>query len=153
MLRQGVNNMKIYTNRYHGFEITVPDDWRCPSGWFHRLFRLDRNPIFYCGTDERFNFQIGPLFPEPPLNQTERDFQLFAESHGYLHLSFGRIHVEGKDHLWASYHIPPGNWNKKYMIVLKGTEFAITAASRDRKTFEEKEKIWDNIVNTFRLKS
>lgn len=144
-------SVKTYYNKYHGFYIDVPDNWLCPPGLLN-WFKKD-DPTFYCGSNERFNFVIGPLVPEPKLDQTECDFRLYAASYGYTELVFGKIIIKGKEYLWARYHIPPSNWNKKYMIVIRGIEYAITAATNNRKTFKEKEKNWDNIVSTFRLKS
>jgi tetratricopeptide (TPR) repeat protein len=66
-------------------------------------------------------------------------------------VEFGKISVEGKDHVWARYRLGHEIWAKKYMIVFGGTEYAITATCFDQKAFVEKEKIWDTIVTSFSL--
>jgi hypothetical protein len=44
-----------------------------------------------------------------------------------------------------------GLWVKKYMIVLSGTEYAITGICADQRTFEQREQSWEAIVTSFRL--
>jgi tetratricopeptide (TPR) repeat protein len=143
---------KTYRNEKHGFEIDIPLEWRpspipIPKG-------MARDLLQYGCPDEAFNFEIGPLSPEPPLDQTERDFVQFAMFRGFSALEFYRITVGGKEHVCASYHVSDAmgeRWNKKYMIVFGRTEYAITATCSDEKWFVQRQRDWDSIVRSFRL--
>jgi len=143
--------MKTYKNEHWGFEVGIPDEWSLSTGLLARLFGKNRNPTFNCGRGEAFNFEIGPLIPEPPPDHTEREFRLNAQDNGYAELEFGRIAVGGRDHVWARYRMGHGLWTKKYMIVLGGIEYAITASCTDRGTLAQREEVWDAIVSSIRL--
>jgi tetratricopeptide (TPR) repeat protein len=145
------DGMQTYRNERHGFEIDVPEEWSLPTGWLSRLCRRNRNPAFDCGRNEAFNFQIGPLRSEPSLDDTERHYKSFAQRHGYTELEFGRITVHGREHVWVRHRMGHGLWVKKYMIVLGGTEYAITGICANQRTFEQREQIWDATVTSFRL--
>jgi len=142
--------MKTLRNEKHRFEIDLPEDWqpaRIPSAPNKDLWQ-------YGCRDEALNFEIGPLFPEPALADTETEFRLYARDRAYANLQFGRIKVAGKDHVCASYLIDDHlgrRWNKKYMIVFGGTEYALTATCNDPHWFAIREKAWDEIVQSFRL--
>ena len=141
--------MKTLQNEKHGFEIDLPEDWqpaRIPSAPGKDLWQ-------YGCRDEALNFEIGPLFPEPALDDTEIEFKLFARDRAFSNLQIGRIRVAGKDHVCASYLIDDNmgrRWNKKYMIVCGGTEYALTATCNDPRWFAIREKDWDAIIRSFR---
>jgi len=141
--------MKTLRNEQRGFEIDLPKDWqpaRIPSA-------LGKDLLQYGCRDEALNFEIGPLFPEPALDDTEIEFKLFARDRAFSNLQIGRIRVAGKDHVCASYLIDDNmgrRWNKKYMIVCGGTEYALTATCNDPRWFAIREKEWDAIIRSFR---
>jgi tetratricopeptide (TPR) repeat protein len=155
--------MKTLRNEKHGFEIDIPEAWSPAPVAANRLMDAVSGPtppgvsndsFQYGCEDEAFNFVIGPLFPEPLLDDTETEFQLYARDKGFADLHFGRILVAGKEHVWASYFINDKmgkRWNKKYMIVFGGTEYTITATCNDPQWFAKREKDWDAIIQSFRL--
>jgi hypothetical protein len=103
---------------------------------------------------EAFNFEIGRLYPEPSLGDTRVQFTQYAWSRGFTNLRLDSIVVMDKEHVCASYAINDGmgrRWNKKYMIVFTGVEYAITGTCNDPQVFEERERDWDEIIRSFRL--
>lgn len=153
--------MKTYRDDTYGFEIDIPEDWaRCkenaPSLW-NILFRLIRgwtphvNAAFTCGPNEILNIVIEPMTPEPTPEVSERLFKLHAQQMGYADLGFGRITVGGRQHTWARYQFADKVWSKKYMIVLGGKGYAITASCKGQNMFAQREKIWDTIAASLRL--
>jgi tetratricopeptide (TPR) repeat protein len=142
--------MKTLRNEQHGFEIDLPADWqpaRIPPA-------LGQGALQYGCPAEAFNFVIGPLSPEPALEDTEIEFRLFARDRAYTNLQFARIRVGGKEHLCARYFIDDNQgrrWNKKYMLVFGGIEYTITATCNDPQWLVKREPAWDAIVQSFRL--
>jgi hypothetical protein len=154
LIKKEMKGMKTYRNEKHGFEIEIPENWwPAPVPIPHDE---DKDLWQYGCPDEAINFEIGPLYPEPSLEGTEKDFVLFARIRGYKDLRISRIVVEGKEHVCASYFINDWmgrRWNKKYAIVLGGTEFAITATCNDPGWFSKREQDWDAIIRSFRLEA
>ncbi len=153
--------MKTYHNEKHGFEIDIPENWSPPPAIAYTIASIMSGPmppglekdVFQYGcAQEAFNFEIAPLFPEPLLEDTDREFLLFARDRGYTNLVLGRILAAGKEHVCASYYINDNmgkRWNKKYMLVFGGVEFAITATCNDPQFFAAREKDWDAMIQTF----
>lgn len=137
--------MKKYKNEALGFEIDIPEEWPHATILESNCLMFDQAPI------ERFNFVIGFLLPERLLEYTEFEFKQFAQKHGHTDLNFGRILVGGIDHVWARYQMASGVWTKKYVVVFSGVEYAITASCYNQQMFVERERIWDAVVNSFRL--
>lgn len=154
---------KTMRNEKHDFEIDLPEDWSPAPAVSVKVASILAGPlppgvnkdVFQYGCyDEAFNFEIGPLYPEPLLSDTEREFRLYAQVNGFKDLVFSRITVGGKEHVNAHYFIDDKmgkRWNKKYMVVFGGTEYTITATCNDPQWFALREKEWDAIVKTFRL--
>lgn len=155
--------MKTYRNEKHCFEIDIPETWSSPPAITYRLMGVLSGPnppgvnkdcFQYGCRDEALNFEIGPLFPPPILDDTEIEFALYARDRGFSVPKFSRIMVAGKEHVCASYKINDkmgSRWNKKYMIVFGGTEYALTATCNDPQWFSQREKDWDAIIQSFRL--
>ena len=68
-------------------------------------------------------------------------FKRYAHAKGYTALELGRTTVQGKDHIWARYHMGNRDWTKKYMIVFGETEYAITATCFDQQEFLKREDL------------
>jgi tetratricopeptide (TPR) repeat protein len=155
--------MKTYRNEKHGFEIDMPEEWSPVPGVAYGLLgmlsgstkrEVGKDCFQYGCYNEAFNFEIGPLFPEPLLSDTEREFTLYAQNRGFTELEFGRIIVGGKEHVSARYYIHDKmgkRWNKKYMIIFGGIEYTITGTCNDPQWFVQRENDWDAIVETFHL--
>lgn len=136
--------MKTYTNRTFGFEIDIPEHWPNP---------VEHSPdslVFNCAPRESLNFVIGPIASERLPKYTEFEFGKYILKNGYSDLEFGRISVHNREHVCARYNMK-GLWTKKYMIVLGGIEYLITATCNFPEMFEELVKTWDVIVKSFRL--
>ena len=140
-----MEGMKSYKNNELGFEIEIPDQWPGPKRVAKNTLLFNRSPI------EIFNFVIGPILPERLLEYTEFEFRQYAQRKKHTDLEFGRIAVEGKDHVWARYCMVDGNWAKKYLIVFGRVEYAITGICTNKNTLSEREAIWDTIVKSFRI--
>ena len=155
--------MSTYRNVKHGFEIEMPETWSPSSDLLvHRsaslLSQVNLPPgrdVFQFGCkDEAINFEIAPIYPEPFLDDTVTEFIVFTEARGYTDLKFGRIDVAGKEHVCASYFINDRmgkRWNKKYMLVFGGIEYALTCTCNNRQWFNEREKDWDAIIQSFHV--
>jgi tetratricopeptide (TPR) repeat protein len=160
--RGSIPGLKMYRNEKHGFEIDVPENWSPPPAEAYEYMNMlnplppgmQKDVFQYGNYEEAFNFEIAPLFPEPLLTDTEVEFKLFVRTRGFRDLRMGRIVVAGKEHVCASYSIDDEmgkRWNKKYMIVFGGVEYAITGTSQDLHWFAKREKDWDAIIQTFRV--
>ena len=68
---------------------------------------------------------------------------------GYSNLTFGRISVQNEEHLWARYAMGWGVWTKKYLIVLAGVEYDLTATCKDQKMLSAREPVWDAVAASF----
>ena len=154
------DKFKTYRDKKHGFEIDIPEDWSIQEGavpvlasvlfkWRHG-WGPKADVVFTHGSDEALNIMIETMSPEPTPNDTERFFRVYAQSMNYTNCEYGRIMVGGKVHTWSRYLFDNTLWSKKYMIVLDGKGYAITASCNDKKTFSQREKVWDTIALSLR---
>lgn len=169
--------MKIYRSNRMRFEITLPDKWSEP-GFFHRLFRPydPDNPEFFGPNGAGLKFAIGPISPEPNLDEHQRNLERIAMKYGHRVLEIGSIEVCGKNHATMVYEMPltrrppvvmgcpeiiatlellgPRLRLKNYHLIFHGIEYVITAkvASINQDIFiHEYEDTYDNIVRTFKV--
>jgi len=154
------DEMKTYRNEQHGFEIDIPEEWSLSSGklplWLSvpLAFKLGWNPrvdVQFSGANESININIEPMMPEPPPDVTELLFILQSQDMEYVNCESGRITIADKEHTWARYELANTIWSKKYLIVLGGKGYAITAACNDRRLFAQREEAWDAMASSFRL--
>ena len=134
---------KTLRNAEAGFEIDVPDDWSLPSaGTLEDIV---------CLPDEAIEFTIDLALPEPLPDYTEREFARVARDKGYTNLEFGRIPAGGREQVWVRYTDRRGDPTKTYIVVLGGMSYVMTATAANRTVFARRERVWDRMVESFRL--
>jgi tetratricopeptide (TPR) repeat protein len=152
---------KTYRDPEHGFEIDIPEQWaiykEVAPALASALLKLGHgwdpttDVAFTGGPGEIVNVVVETMSPEPPPNLTERTFRLYAQAMSFTHCEYGRIIVGNKAHTWARYLVKNRMWSKKYMIVLDGKGYAITASCDDREMFLRREEVWDAIAASLRV--
>jgi len=150
--------MSTYRNEKYGFEIDLPDGWRITSG-FSRVPAVLSNVIqnanileeFSNGDKQYLNIVVEVMQPEIPPDINELIFTLNAMEMHYSDVQFRKITVGGQVHACVSYVINQKGWLKKYLIVLNGYGYALTASCPlvDRNTSVE--ETWDTIARSLRL--
>ncbi len=135
--------MKTYRDPKHGFAMDVPEEWSVPVE--------GEQGDFTCRPDEAVILNFAPMPPDIALDFIECSFAEYAKGRGYTNLQFGRITVEGKEHIWARYHSGHEERGKMYMLVFGGIGFAFTLSAANRTTFMERESLWDEMVRSFHL--
>ena len=140
---------KIYQNKKLGFEIDVPANWSIPGGEAVKT-QFGDALIFYCGTDQNFNMEIGRSFSQS-LEQIKAEFSRYVQNRKYTDLKFGTILVGEKEHVCARFRMGAEDWAKKYLIVFDELEYDMTANCFDEKSFAERELVWDSVVKSFRV--
>jgi hypothetical protein len=154
---------QVRTYRYEqaGFEIDLPADWSPDKGGptpFGKLvagLRFGWDPHvdgeFRRGANETLNVVIEPMSPEPGPYLTRQLFSLTAPRMGYEDCQYGTISVGGKPHTCVRYTIGGRAWCKKYLLVLDGKGYAVTASCDDPDLFSQREKVWDTIASSLRV--
>ena len=150
--------MPTYRNGKYGFEIDLPAGWAVSSGFsrvpVHLANVINRANVleeFTNGRVEHLNIVVERMQPELPPDINELIFTLNARERGYTSVQFGRITVGGRVHAWASYVMNLKGWLKKYLIVLNGYGYALTASCPIERRSLEVEGTWDSIATSFRL--
>jgi hypothetical protein len=127
------------------FEIELPDNWRAP-GLLGRLVGMDKNPEFYGPNEEirvkydentprneaALKFAIGPIYPEPSVEQHQKNLESIAMVHRHNVIKTGTINVLGKEHATIVYEVPRIKdllvyRLKNYHLIFNQTEFVATA--------------------------
>ncbi len=143
--------MKTYRNERLGFEMEIPDGWPLSASVTTDELRGVTRIVFGSGSDETVSLEIRTLGFEPRPEQIVDEISRHVEAKGYTGLTFGRLRIGGKDHVWARYFAWNGAGTKQYRIVLGATEYALVAATIDRDRLFQREAIWDATANSFRL--
>lgn len=148
----------IYRNEKYGFELNLPKGWFITSG-ISRIPVILSNVInranileeFSHGNKEHLNIVVELMQPEIPPDINELIFTLRAQEMNYADLQFGRITVGGRVHASVCYVMNRKGWLKKYLIVLNGYGYALTASCPLEHRSPIMEVNWDRIVASFRL--
>lgn len=148
----------IYRNERYGFELDLPKGWIITSG-ISRIPVILSNVInranileeFSHGNKEYLNIVVELMQPEIPPDINELIFTLRAQEMNYTDLQFGRITVGGRVHASVSYVMNRKGWLKKYLIVLNGYGYALTASCPLEHIKPMVEVNWDHIAASFRL--
>ena len=151
---------RTYRNTRRGFELDVPEDWSLSTVHLPwqialqgRIFGLNlrADALLTCGSNESLNVVLERFEPELSPDVNELLFTLNAQDMEHTDLEFGRITVAGKEHAWARYMASGRLPSKKYMIILGGIGYGITAVCTDPKARELREKVWDEMAASLRL--
>ena len=150
--------MSAYHNDKYGFEIDLPSGWGTTSGLSRIPFILS-NLFMRANILEEFSFDrheflnivVEQMRPEVPPDINQLVFTIFALKNKYTDLKFGRIIVGGREHAWVCYVMNGKGWLKKYMIVLNGYGFALTASCPVEHRSPSMEETWDRIATSLRL--
>lgn len=150
--------MSIYRNEKYGFQIDLPSGWMATSGC-SRVPVILSNVINQANILEEFSFDnkeflnivVERMQPEIPPDINELIFKLRAQEMNYSDLKFGRIEIGGRNHAWVCYVMNRKGWLKKYMIVLNGFGYAITASCPIEHQSSAVEETWDSIATSLRL--
>jgi elongation factor Tu len=147
-----------YRNDKHGFALDLPTGWTISSGVSRIPFILsnliNRANIleeFSYHNQEYLNIVVELMQPEIPPDINELIFTLRAQEMNYTEIQFGRIEVGGRTHAWVRYVMNRKGWLKKYMIVLNGYGYALTASCPMEHRSPTTEATWDCIAASFRL--
>jgi len=150
--------MSIYRNEKFNFEIDLPNGWVIASGLSRvpvilatMINRANILEAFTFDNKEFLNIVVEKMHPEIPPDISELVFKLTAKEMNYTDLKFGRIEIGGRNHAWVCYVMNQKGWLKKYMIVLNGFGYAITASCRLAYKSSAVEDTWDSIATSFRL--
>lgn len=150
--------MSIYRNKAYNFEIDLPEGWAITAG-LARLPVILSNIFMHAnileefsnGAKERINIVVEPMRPEIPPDICELIFTINALKMRYTEVEFGRITIGGRDHACAFYVMNQKAWLKKYLIVLNGYGYALTASCPIEWRSPIVEETWDSTATSLRL--
>lgn len=147
-----------YVNQRYCFQLDFPDPWRKSRG-LERMSVWLADVINHAGILEEFtdgnkqfiNIVMETMQPEIPPDITAMLFQTQALDLGYTEIEVGTFEVEQREHAWATYVMNRKGWLKKYMIIVNGLGYALTASCPIEQRSREVEDRWDRIAASFQL--
>jgi hypothetical protein len=153
-------NMKTYKNQRYGFEIDIPEQWsvyRERTAFFWNIvFWIMRGWIpgvevaFTNGPSEIVNITTSRVTPGNEANKRNEYIHDIRFMGGTI-LSVETIMIKEKNHTCFQYHYAGQAWFKKYLVIINGFVYAITATCKDQDMFRNREPIWDQVAKSFRL--
>lgn len=150
--------MPTYRNKKFGLEIDLPDGWavtrglaRLPAFLSNLFLRANILEEFALEANEWLNIVVDRMEPEIPPDVNEMIFSLNAQAKGYTGVAFSRITIGGREHACASYSMNQRGWLKKYMVMLNGYGYALTASCPLANKSAQVEAAWDRIAASLRL--
>ena len=87
-------------------------------------------------------FAIGPICPEPTVDEQKQNLERIASKYGHTVLTTGQIEVAGKRHATMTCEVPHVGLLKNYSLIFDGIEYLVTARGDP--------EVCDEIVKTFR---
>ena len=87
-------------------------------------------------------FAIGPICPEPTVDEQKQNLERIASKYGHTVLTTGEIEVAGKRHATMTCEVPRVGLLKNYSLIFDGIEYLVTARGDP--------EVCDAIVKTFR---
>jgi hypothetical protein len=152
--------MKTYKNERYGFEIDIPKEWtiyRERTAFFWRIFfwiMRDWIPgvevAFTNGPNEIVNITTSRVTPGNEAAKCDEYIYDIKFMGGKI-LSIETITIKEKDHTCFQYHYAGKAWFKKYLVIVNGFVYAITATCRDQEMIYKEELVWDQVAASFRL--
>ena len=138
--------MKKYRSSRYNFEIEIPDQWNV-RGFFGKKAKY---PEFDGPNNASFGFAIGPIYPEPAVEEQQRNLEKIANKYGHIVQKIDSISVDGKQHATMICKIlsalqTQGILIKNYSLIFNGMEYLVTAHLEN---FREED--YDSIIKTFK---
>ena len=154
------SSSETYRNRNYGFEIDLPSEWAVCKGGLPIIPKIlltirhrgspEPEIEFSTGPNEYLNISIEKFNIVPSPHLLKSLFSQYAKQMNFTNCKYGDISVGQKEHIWMSYQMKNNIWSKKYMIILDNVGYAITASCVGKDMFLRREKVWDEIAETFR---
>lgn len=136
-----------YRSKYWGFELDLPPGWAEPGCLWRLLFlgwyALQAvHPEFYGPNGSSIKFAIGPIVPEPTVEEQKKNLERIALKYGHTILTIGEIEAADKKHATITCELPLLGVMKNYSPIFDGIEYFVTARGDI--------SICDSIVKTFK---
>jgi hypothetical protein len=94
----------------------------------NEALQLSRGHMEFFGPGESsMKFAIGPICPEPTVEEQRCNLERIASKHGHSVLTTGEIEVAGKKHATMTCEVPHVGVLKNYSLIFDGIEYLVTA--------------------------
>jgi len=118
--------------------LALPKDWRPVASPASAAGHME----FSGPAGSSIKFAIGPICPEPTVEEQKHNLERIASKHGHTVLTTGEIEVAGKRHATMTCEVPHVGLLKNYSLIFDGIEYLVTARGDP--------EICDAIVKTFK---
>ena len=115
-----------------------------PEGWrpIHPPRSAAGHMEFSGPSGSSIKFTIGPICPDPTVEEQKRNLERIASKHGHTVLTTGEIEVAGKTHATMICEVPHVGILKNYSLIFDEIEYLVSARGDLQ--------VCDAIVKTFR---